>query len=168
MEVNRRVLTKSIVLWGFLFLLSACNKTSHLLPAEYNISIEEKFDTALNHGRILKVKPRIEEKDLKGYPKNYKKNWLRKEENTLQGWTKLDELPNKKAIISNIGQILDFGDYEQIDNLLREIHSENHEIYFSGLGQVTKGIDNKEHNFYQFMYFLDLSKNEIYEFDDIH
>ena len=167
-KIINKSLARGIVFLELLILISACNETSHLLPREYMISTEETFDTALNNGRILNVQSRIEIEDLKEYPKNYKKNILRNEEKTLVSWTKLGDLPDKDGIVSNVRQTLDFGDYQQIENLLKQLEDKNKDIYFAGLGQVMKGRDDKKHNFYQYMYFLNLETNEIYELDDIH
>jgi hypothetical protein len=138
------------------------------LPSKYKISTEEKFSTGISYGRILKVKSPIELKDLQEYPKDYKKNLIRTEERTLVHWTVLDSLDDKEGIVANVRQTLDFGDYKQIENLLSQIEDTNNVIYFSGLGDVMKGLNGERHNFYQFMYFLNLKTNEIYELDDIH
>ena len=159
---------KIFYLLGLLILTSSCNKTSHLLPGKYRISKEETFNTAISYGRVLKVKSPIEIKDLKDYPKDYKKNFIRTEEKTLVYWTPLNSLADKEGIIATVRQTLDFGNYKQIDNLLRQIDANDNDFYFSGLGEVMKGLNGEKHNFYQFMYFLNIKTNEIYELDDIY
>ena len=148
--------------------MQTCNSTSHILPSKYKISTVEKFSTGISYGRILKVKSPIKLQDLKDYPKDYKKNLIRTEEKTLVLWTALDSLDDKESIVANVRQTLDFGDYKQVDNLLSQIEDTDNDIYFSGLGDVMKGINGEKHNFYQFMYFLNVKTNEIYELDDIH
>ncbi len=138
------------------------------MPSNYKIRTEKKISTALCYGRILKVKTPIEIKDLKGYPKDYRKNINRTVEKTIVYWTPLDSLDDKEEIISVVRQTLDFGDYQQIENLLMQIEDDDNEFYFAGLGSVSKGLDNEKYNFYQFMYFMNMSTNTIYEWDDIH
>ena len=168
MKFRKRYIIIICCLLGLIVLTRTCNKTSHILPSKYKISTEEKFSTGVSYGRILKVKSPIEIKDLKDYPKDYKKNLIRTEEKTLVHWTALDSLNDKEGIVATVRQILDFGDYEQVDNLLSQIEDTNSVIYFSGLGNVMKGLNSEKHNFYQFMYFLNMKNNEIYELDDIH
>jgi hypothetical protein len=150
------------------FLLTSCNKTSHLLPGEYKLTTTKTFSTGISYGRVLKVKKSIKAEDLKNYPKDYKKNIFRTEEKVLVNWIKLDSLDGKKSVIANVRQALYFGDYLQIEKLLKQIDNKESEIYFAGLGDVMKGLNNEKHNFYQFMYFLNMKTNEIYELDDIH
>ncbi|GET35080.1 hypothetical protein PbJCM13498_39430 [Prolixibacter bellariivorans] len=171
-NIRHRIFVKSqinkICLFGLLLLMTSCNRTSHLLPKKYKITKEQTFDTAISYGRILKVKQSIHIDDLQEYPKEYKKNIFRTVEKPLVKWTKLNSLVDKKGIIFNVRQTLEFGDYQQINKLLTQIENYDNEIYFAGLGEVMKGLKNEKHNFYQFMYFLDIKTNEIFELDDIH
>jgi hypothetical protein len=160
--------TYKIYLLGLLIFTSSCNKTSHILPEKYKITTEESFSTAISYGRVLIVETPIEIKDLKNYPKDYEKNLIRTKENTLVNWIKLDSLADKEGVIANVRQTLDYGDYPQIENLLEQIENTDNKFYFAGLGEVMKGLKNEKHNFYQFMYFLNIETSEIYELDDIH
>lgn len=127
----------------------------------------ETFSTGINNGRVLKIKTSIKVEDLKNYPKIYKKNIIRNEEKVLVKWIKLDRFDGKKSVIANVRQNLDFGKYQQIERLLMHIDNMESEIYFAGLGSVMKGSNNEKLNFYQFMYFLNVKTNEIYELDYI-
>ena len=168
MKFRKRYIVIICCLLGLIVLTQTCNRTTHILPSKYKISTEEKFSTGISYGRILKVKSPIELKDLQEYPKDYKKNLIRTEERTLVHWTALDSLDDKEGIVANVRQTLDFGGYKQIENLLSQIEDTNNVIYFSGLGDDMKGLNGERHNFYQFIYFLNLKTNEIYELDDIH
>lgn len=167
-KIYNKIHIGKIFLLGLLIFVSSCNKTSHILPGKYSITTEESFSTAISYGRVLKVKNPIEIEDLKNYPKDYKKNIIRTEVKILVKWIELDSLAGRKGVIANIQQTLDFGDYPQIENLLEQIENTDNKFYFAGLGVVMKGLKNEKHNYYQFMYFLNINTNEIYEFDDIH
>ncbi len=151
-----------------IFFISTCNKTNHLLPEKYNTSTKSSFGTGLSYVRIIKIDGNIRIKDLDDYPLGYRASIIRRKRKPLTKWTKLDSLDNKKATISNLRKTLNFGDYNEIEELLNQIEENHNSIYFAGHGQIMLGRNNEKVNHYQYKYFLNLKTNEIFEFDMIY
>ena len=153
-----------------LFLVvTACTKTSHLLPEEIEINKISTYKWGTDHVTEFQINnDEFNLSKLNDYPLDHPGTIIiRTPEKVLVKWIRFKDLALKEQdyIISSLEETIELnrleGD-EKANDLMNLIKSSEN-VFFSGHGHKMIGAKHTKYNFYEYMYFLDMKTMKIIE-----